>query len=72
MRFTNLETERLFLKIIEMEDADFILKQFLNDDINSQVQNVGVNFSFVKFIGLVFLAFMLHSLDHDSPHFVYG
>lgn len=34
MRFTNLETERLFLKIIEMEDADFILKQFSNDDIN--------------------------------------
>ena len=43
-----------------------------NTEQASQVQNVGVNFSFVKFIGLVFLAFMLHSLDHDSPHFVYG
>ena len=34
MLFTNLETKRLFLKIIDKDDADFILTQFSNDDVN--------------------------------------
>lgn len=34
MLFKNLETERLLLKVISAEDADFILKQFSNDDVN--------------------------------------
>ncbi len=34
MIFTNLETERLILKVIDMDDAEFMYKQFSNDDVN--------------------------------------
>jgi len=34
MFFTNLETERLFLKNIGTDDRDFIYSEFSNDDIN--------------------------------------
>lgn len=34
MFFTELETERLLLKIIDEDDAEFILRQFSNDDVN--------------------------------------
>lgn len=34
MFFTDLETERLLLKVIGTDDAGFILRQFSNDDVN--------------------------------------